>query len=246
VVSRQIRLRVTEVLLAVPAAVGVEAGLLVLTEDIPPGRALRIIIGQPEARAIHAAWDGSIPSRPSTWDLFVSAVALLGGRIDRVVITGVEQERHYFARIEMDQDGERRTLSCRPSDAVALALRSYEAGVFAEESVLDEAGVLPDGSKPGRTAPAGNGSAPPDPAAIRERELAEREAALADRERELAEREALIQPATEGSDEGSGAVPPADSGQTAVVTPDPAAGSEAAAPGEQVAPPAGVDRQDNR
>jgi uncharacterized protein len=229
VVSRQIRLRVTEVLLAVPASVGVEAGLLVLTEDIPPGRALRIIIGQPEARAIHAAWDGSIPSRPSTWDLFVSAVSLLGGRIDRVVITGVEQERHYFARIELDQDGERRTLSCRPSDAVALALRSYEAGVFAEESVLDEAGVLPDGTKPGRTVATDNGSASPDPAAARESELAEREAALAAREQELAEREALIQSAE------------ADSGQTPADPTDLAAGSEAAAPVDQIAPPAGAD-----
>ena len=193
--SRLIKLRVTEVRLAVPASVGVEAGMIVLTEDVPPGRALRIIIGQPEARAIHAAWDGSIPSRPSTWDLFVSAIALLGGRIDRVVITGVEQERHYFARIELDHDGEFRTLSCRPSDAVALVLRSYEAGIFAEESVLDEAGVLPDGTKPGRSAPTGNGAtpaAPTDPTVDRERELAEREAALAARERELAEREASI------------------------------------------------------
>jgi bifunctional DNase/RNase len=203
VVSRLIKLRVTEVRLAVPASVGVEAGMMVLTEDIPPGRALRIIIGQPEARAIHAAWDGSIPSRPSTWDLFVSAIALLGGRIDRAVITGVEQERHYFARIEMEQDGEHRTLSCRPSDAVALALRSYEAGVFAEEAVLDEAGVLPDGTKPGRTVLTDNGAEPAapasdDPAADRERELAEREAALAARERELAEREASIQQPTGG------------------------------------------------
>jgi bifunctional DNase/RNase len=201
VVSRLIKLRVTEVRLAVPASVGVEAGMIVLTEDIPPGRALRIIIGQPEARAIHAAWDGSIPSRPNTWDLFVSAIALLGGRIDRAVITGVEQERHYFARIEMEQDGEHRTLSCRPSDAVALALRSYEAGVFAEEAVLDEAGVLPDGTKPGRTVPPEivaepvaptDPIDPVDPVEARERELAEREAALAARERELAEREASL------------------------------------------------------
>ena len=190
-VSRQIRLRVTEVRLAVPASAGVEAGMIVLTEEGAPGRALRIIIGQPEARAIHAAWDGSVPSRPSTWDLFVSAVALLGARVDRVVITAVEQERHYFARIEMEQHGERRTLSCRPSDAVALALRSYEAGIFAEESVLDEAGVLPDGTKPGQ-APTDGGLGPADAARARERELAEREAALATRERELAEREAVI------------------------------------------------------
>jgi bifunctional DNase/RNase len=215
VVSRLIKLRVTEVRLAVPASVGVEAGMIVLTEDVAPGRALRIIIGQPEARAIHAAWDGSIPSRPSTWDLFVSAIALLGSRIDRVVITGVEQERHYFARIELDQDGGPRTLSCRPSDAVALALRSYEAGIFAEESVLDEAGVLPDGTKPGSTAPAGNGTGPAatDLSVDRERELEERETAIAARERELAEREALLrQPSSPagpvaGADPASGADP---------------------------------------
>ena len=110
-VSRQIRLRVSEVRLAVPASAGVEAGMIVLTEEGGSGRALRIIIGQPEARAIHAAWDGSVPSRPSTWDLFVSTVALLGARVDRVVITAVEQDRHYFARIELEQHAERRTLS---------------------------------------------------------------------------------------------------------------------------------------
>ena len=203
-VSRQIRLRVTEVRLAVPASAGVEAGMIVLTEEGGPGRALRIIIGQPEARAIHAAWDGSVPSRPSTWDLFVSTVALLGARVDRVVITAVEQERHYFARIELEQHGERRTLSCRPSDAVALALRSYEAGIFAEESVLDEAGVLPDGTKPGPEPEADGGADPADAARARERELAEREAALAARERELAEREASIAQVT-GVTRGHGA-----------------------------------------
>ncbi len=203
-VSRQIRLRVTEVRLAVPASAGVEAGMIVLTEEGGPGRALRIIIGQPEARAIHAAWDGSVPSRPSTWDLFVSTVALLGARVDRVVITAVEQDRHYFARIELEQHGERRTLSCRPSDAVALALRSYEAGIFAEESVLDEAGVLPDGTKPGPEPGADGGLDPADAARARERELAEREAALAARERELAEREASIAPVTRDPGPASG------------------------------------------
>ena len=205
-VSRQIRLRVTEVRLAVPASAGVEAGMVVLTEEGGPGRALRIIIGQPEARAIHAAWDGSVASRPSTWDLFVSTVALLGARVDRVVITAVEQDRHYFARIELEQHGERRTLSCRPSDAVALALRSYEAGIFAEESVLDEAGVLPDGTKPGpRAGPEADGGVDPaDAARARERELAEREAALAARERELAEREASIAPITPDTGPASG------------------------------------------
>jgi bifunctional DNase/RNase len=186
--SDRVKLHVSDVHLAVPASVGVEAGMVILTEDQPPGRSLRIIIGQPEARAIQAARDGSIPSRPSTWDLFVSAVALLGGRIQGAVITAVEQERHYFAAVEFEHDGERRTLSCRPSDAVALALRSYHASLEAEAEVLDKAGVLADGTKPGPV----DTAAEADAAADRERELAEREAALAARERELAEREAAL------------------------------------------------------
>jgi bifunctional DNase/RNase len=139
---------VTDVRLAVPASVGVEAGMVVLTETRPPGRMLRIIIGQPEARAIMAAWQGAVPGRPSTWDLMVSAITLLGGRIDSVVITGVEEERHYYAVLELSQDGEPRTLACRPSDAIALAVRTYNAPILAEEAVLGAAGVLADGSRP--------------------------------------------------------------------------------------------------
>jgi bifunctional DNase/RNase len=198
--TSRVKLLVTDVLLAVPASVGVEAGLVVLTEQQPPGRSLRIIIAQPEARAIQAARDGSVASRPSTWDLFVSVIALLGGRIDAAVITAVEQERHYFAVLELEHDGERRVVACRPSDAVALALRSYDAGLYAEEAVLDEAGVLPDGTKPGRVnlelepAEAAEPAEGADDVAAADRlkELAEREAALAERERELTEREAAL------------------------------------------------------
>ena len=89
----------TDVVLAVPAAAGVEAGMVVLTEDQPPGRMLRIIIGQPEARAIMAAWQHAVPGRPSTWDLLLSAIEILGARVDVAVITSVEEERHYYATV---------------------------------------------------------------------------------------------------------------------------------------------------
>jgi bifunctional DNase/RNase len=174
VASGPIKLHVSDVQTAVPASVGVEAGMVVLTEDDPPKRSLRIIIGQPEARAILAAWQGATPGRPSTWDLYVSTVAVLGARIDRAVLTAVQEERHYFAVIELEHQGERRTLSCRPSDAIALALRTYNADIMAEPSVLDAAGVLPDGSK-----------RPP----VTALSMDEREAALAAREAELAARE---------------------------------------------------------
>jgi bifunctional DNase/RNase len=193
---KPIKLHVADVQTAVPASVGVEAGLVVLTEDEYPGRSLRIIIGQPEARAIMAAWQGATPGRPSTWDLYVSTLAVLGARIDRVVLTAVHEERHYFAVIELEHQGERRTLSCRPSDAIALALRTYNADILAEPSVLDAAGVWPDGSK----RPAEPAEAPVDE---REAALAAREAELAARERALAEREGT-RPETEASHAAEG------------------------------------------
>ena len=103
---------------------------MTLREDAPPYRNMSIVIGQPEARAIQAAWTGTTPSRPSTWDLFVSTVAVLEGRIDRVVITAVEEKRHFFANLELERDGQRRVLAARPSDAIALALRAYGAEIF--------------------------------------------------------------------------------------------------------------------
>ena len=82
--------------------------MVTLREDLSPHRSLSIVIGQPEARAILTAWTGSAPSRPSTWDLLVSAVAALEGRILRAVVTTVEEQRHFFATIDIERDGERR------------------------------------------------------------------------------------------------------------------------------------------
>lgn len=183
--SGPIRLHIADVLTAVPAQTGIEAGMVMLTEDNAPYRSLRIIIGQSEAIAIKSGWDGSVPSRPSTWDLFVSAVALLGGRFERVVITAVHQERHYFAHIELEQGGEHRILACRPSDAIALAVRGYNVEITAEASVLDAAGVLPDGTRPGKAPDVD----PADALAEREAAFAAREAALEARERALHARE---------------------------------------------------------
>jgi bifunctional DNase/RNase len=143
VADELVRVSVSNVRLAVATGPGVEAGMVTLREELPPNRSLSMIIGQPEARAILAAWTGTAPSRPSTWDLLVSAVAALGGRIDRAVVTAVEEQRHFFATIDVEREGERRVLSARPSDAIALALRAYGAEMFVADSVMVEVGVLP-------------------------------------------------------------------------------------------------------
>jgi bifunctional DNase/RNase len=135
------KVSVSDVRVAVAAAPGQEAGLVTLREDADPHRSVPIVIGQPEARAIQAAWTGSVQKRPSTWDLFVSALNLLNARLDRAVITEVEEHRHFYATIEFDVDGDRRVLSARPSDAIALALRAHGAEIYAAESVLSAMAV---------------------------------------------------------------------------------------------------------
>lgn len=121
---------------------------MVLREIDEPHRLLRIVMGQPEARAIHAKWSGHVATRPGTWDLFVATISLLEGRLERAVITAVEENRHFFASLELDKGGERMVLACRPSDAIALALRAWGAEIVAHRQVLDAAGVLPDGTRP--------------------------------------------------------------------------------------------------
>lgn len=138
-----VRVSVSNVRVAVATSPGVEAGMVTLREEGPPYRDMSIVIGQPEARAILAAWSGTTPARPSTWDLFVSAVAVLEGRLDRVVITAVEEKRHFFAILEIERDGQRRVLSARPSDGIALALRVDGAEIFVNESVMAEIGIAP-------------------------------------------------------------------------------------------------------
>jgi bifunctional DNase/RNase len=138
-----VKVSVSNVRVAVATSPGVEAGMLTLREDASPHRSMSIVIGQPEARAILAGWTGTTPSRPSTWDLFVSTVALLDAHLERVVITAVEEKRHFFANLELERDGQRWVLSARPSDAIALAVRAYGAEILVAEAVMAEMGVSP-------------------------------------------------------------------------------------------------------
>ena len=136
-----VKVSVSDVRVAVAAGPGVEAGMVTLREDEPPHRSVPIIIGQPEARAIQGAWTGAVQARPSTWDLFVNALASVGARLERVVINDVEEHRHFFASIEMEASGERRVLPARPSDAIALALRAHGAEIYVAEPVMEKLGL---------------------------------------------------------------------------------------------------------
>jgi bifunctional DNase/RNase len=98
-------------------------------------RLLPIWIGPGEASAIAMELAGIKFSRPLTHDLFTAVVRGLGGELVRVVITKVV-DNTYFASLIFARNGEMISIDSRPSDSIALALRS-EAPVFADDELLE-------------------------------------------------------------------------------------------------------------
>ena len=85
-----------------------------------------------------------------THDLFKSVLDDLGTKVLQVVITELH-DGTFYAKLALDREGERSTIDSRPSDAIALAVRyGAEVPIFADESVLDEAGVLFDQEEEGQ------------------------------------------------------------------------------------------------
>ena len=113
---------------------------IVLLKETTGERYLPIWIGAVEATAIALAQQGVVPARPLTHDLLKDILEALDAPLARVTITDL-RDGIYFADLLF---GNGVTVSARPSDAIALAIRVGTA-IFAEESVLDEAGVaIPD------------------------------------------------------------------------------------------------------
>ena len=76
--------------------------------------------------------------RPMTHDLLKNMLEELGAQVERIIVTEL-REGTFFAEIVVSSGGEVRSVSSRPSDAIALAVR-IGSPIFAEEEVLDEAG----------------------------------------------------------------------------------------------------------
>ncbi len=86
-------------------------------------KALRILIGDSEARAILHALRGIQPFRPITHDLMKNVIGALGGRVERVVITDL-RDNTFYATVTVRGTKGQVDLDARPSDAIALALRT--------------------------------------------------------------------------------------------------------------------------
>jgi bifunctional DNase/RNase len=118
--------------------------IVLLREDTPGGRHLPIFIGQPEATAIVYALQGIETPRPMTHDLVTNTWTEMGIRLHQVNVTELRAGT-FYAELELLQHGEVYRVTSRPSDAIALAVRQSEpVPIFADEAVLEEAGVVLD------------------------------------------------------------------------------------------------------
>jgi len=113
---------------------------IVLLREREGERFLPIWIGAVEATAIAFALQGIVTQRPMTHDLMKNILEEIGITMDRVTITELK-DGTFYAVITFSQDGANWEVSSRPSDAIALAVRT-SVPIFAAEQVLDEASIL--------------------------------------------------------------------------------------------------------
>jgi uncharacterized protein len=109
---------------------------IVLLREVSGDRYLPIWIGAVEATAIAFAQQGVTPPRPLTHDLFTDVLTATGHELTEVRITSV-QDGVFYAELVLDGATE---VSARPSDSIALALRTGSR-IVCDEGVLDEAGL---------------------------------------------------------------------------------------------------------
>ena len=113
---------------------------IVLLREREGERFLPIWIGAVEATAIAFALQGIVTPRPMTHDLLKNVIDQLNVRVDRIVITELKDST-FYAVIELEHNGTRFEVSSRPSDAIALAVRT-NVPIFGAQEVLDEASIL--------------------------------------------------------------------------------------------------------
>jgi bifunctional DNase/RNase len=117
---------------------------IVILKDKEGKRALPIWVGVFEANAIALQIENIETPRPMTHDLLRNIITDLDGSVDRVVVNDLK-DNTFYAVIHLTVRGERVAVDSRPSDAIALALRT-RAPILVEESVIDNAKTVDFGT----------------------------------------------------------------------------------------------------
>jgi bifunctional DNase/RNase len=116
---------------------------IVMLRDIDGDRQLPIWIGPCEAEAITIELQDVEIARPVTHDLLKNVIEDMKGAVSHILINEL-RDQVFYARLFIDQKGrDVLEIDCRPSDAIALAVR-VKVPIFVDESVMDAAGILPE------------------------------------------------------------------------------------------------------
>lgn len=115
---------------------------IVMLRDADGDRQVPMWIGPCEAEAIEIKLRETEVARPMTHDLLKIIVEDMGGTLHHVMINEL-RDSVFYALLFVDVDGEMREIDCRPSDALALAVRS-DTSIYVSESVMESAGILPE------------------------------------------------------------------------------------------------------
>jgi bifunctional DNase/RNase len=115
---------------------------VVILKEVHGNRHLPIWIGAYEAEAIALELQGVTPTRPLPYDLMRALLEELGATIDHIVIADLN-DQVYYASIVLSVGDRTVQLDARPSDAIALAVRT-DARVLIDDAVMDNAGVSLD------------------------------------------------------------------------------------------------------
>jgi bifunctional DNase/RNase len=112
---------------------------IVLLKTAEGNKFLPIWIGHPEAAAILMKLQGANTPRPMTHDLVTDMLEKLEARVIRIAVTEL-RENTFYAVVTVAVDGSEIEIDSRPSDAIALAVRS-DAPIYADDSVIEESAI---------------------------------------------------------------------------------------------------------
>ena len=108
-------------------------------------RTLPIWIGENEAMAIALMLEGVKPKRPLTHDLLKSVLDAFQAKVSRIGIVDLKEET-YYAKIFVEVDSKVYAIDARPSDSIALALRT-KSSIWVSDDIINQNGIVLEGDK---------------------------------------------------------------------------------------------------
>lgn len=113
---------------------------IVLLREPDSGRYLPIWIGGAEAMSISSHLEGDVPPRPLTHQLLADTLRALGADLEAVHLTDL-REGTFYAELHLLNGGREIVVSARPSDAIAVAIRSGDVPILVDEELFEKVAI---------------------------------------------------------------------------------------------------------